>query len=47
MVYGGMAQAQQKPNVIVIYTDDQGTVDLNCYGTYDLHTPNMDNLVNI
>ncbi len=35
----------QKPNVIVIYTDDQGTVDLNAYGAEDLVTPNMDKIV--
>ncbi len=34
----------QKPNVIVILTDDQGSVDLNCYGAKDLYTPNMDRL---
>ncbi len=35
-----------KPNVIVIYTDDQGAIDLNCLGAKDLVTPNMDKLVN-
>jgi arylsulfatase A-like enzyme len=35
---------QKKPNVIVILTDDQGSIDLNCYGSKDLHTPNMDRL---
>ncbi len=34
----------RKPNVIVIFTDDQGTVDMNCYGASDLITPNMDGL---
>ncbi|WP_235861246.1 sulfatase family protein [Pontibacter flavimaris] len=33
-----------KPNVIVILTDDQGSIDLNSYGATDLHTPNMDRL---
>lgn len=37
-----LVHAQQKPNVIVIYTDDQGSVDLNCYGSGDLVTPHMD-----
>lgn len=32
------------PNVIIIYTDDQGTIDANCYGANDLYTPNMDKL---
>lgn len=36
--------AQQKPNVIFIYTDDQGAIDLNCYGATDLYTPNLDRL---
>lgn len=33
-----------KPNVIIIYTDDQGAIDLNCYGAVDLFTPNIDKL---
>lgn len=33
-----------KPNVILIYTDDQGSLDLNIYGAKDLHTPNVDAL---
>ncbi|SFF17284.1 sulfatase-like hydrolase/transferase [Spirosoma endophyticum] len=37
-------RAENKPNVIVIYTDDQGTLDLNIYGAKDLMTPNLDRL---
>mgnify|MGYP006074247341 FL=1 len=36
------ANAARKPNVIIILTDDQGTLDLNCYGSKDLQTPHMD-----
>lgn len=36
----------QRPNVIVIYTDDQGTIDLNTFGATDLETPNIDAIVN-
>lgn len=36
----------QKPNVIIILTDDQGSIDLNCYGSSDLITPNMDAIAN-
>ena len=36
--------AAQRPNVIILYTDDQGTLDLNCYGAEDLHTPHLDGL---
>ena len=38
------AAAGAAPNVVVIYTDDQGSLDLNCYGAEDLHTPNLDRL---
>ncbi len=40
------AQNSEKPNVIVILTDDQGSIDLNCYGANDLLTPNMDKIIN-
>jgi len=33
-----------KPNVLLIFTDDQGTLDANCYGSKDLYTPTMDAL---
>ena len=37
------AMARQ-PNVIIIFTDDQGSVDMNIYGATDLATPSMDEL---
>lgn len=37
---------ENRPNVIILYTDDQGSVDMNVYGASDLHTPNMDKLAN-
>ncbi len=36
--------AAEKPNVVILFTDDQGTLDANCYGSSDLITPNIDNL---
>ncbi|MHB9008357.1 MAG: sulfatase-like hydrolase/transferase [Limisphaerales bacterium] len=33
-----------RPNVILIVADDQGSVDLGCYGAKDLHTPHLDAL---
>ena len=36
--------AHAKPNVIIIYADDQGSLDLGCYGSEDLHTPHLDAL---
>lgn len=38
------AQSQKKPNVIIIYTDDQGAVDLGSYGSKDIYSPNIDKL---
>ncbi len=38
------AFADRKPNVIVIFTDDQGSVDAGCYGTKDIETPHLDAL---
>ena len=35
---------QRKPNVIIIFTDDQGSVDMGAYGSDDLETPAMDAL---
>ncbi len=44
MSLGLSVYADSKPNVIIIYTDDQGTLDLSCYGTGDIHTPHIDSL---
>ncbi len=35
---------QRRPNVVIFLTDDQGTLDVNCYGAQDLYTPTMDEL---
>lgn len=35
-----------QPNVVLILADDQGSVDAGCYGSSDLHTPNLDRLAN-
>ena len=34
----------RQPNVVILLTDDQGTIDANCYGSTDLITPNIDHL---
>jgi len=34
----------ERPNVVVIFTDDQGTLDMGAYGADDLETPHLDAL---
>ncbi|RXP62693.1 cerebroside-sulfatase [Lutibacter sp. HS1-25] len=36
--------ANQKPNVIIIFTDDQGYQDLGCFGSPKIKTPNLDKM---
>lgn len=43
-LYSCTLQEEEKPNIIIIYTDDQGTLDVGSYGANDLHTPNIDRL---
>lgn len=40
----GKTYSQDRPNVIFILTDDQGSMDLGVYGADDLLTPNLDRL---
>jgi len=46
-ILGGLwaqANAAERPNVLVIYTDDQGSADARCYGSKDVVTPAIDRL---
>ena len=40
---GNMLQAAERPNVLLIFTDDQGMNDMGCYGS-EIATPNIDSL---
>ena len=41
-----LAQAKEtkQPNIIFLFTDDQNTYSLGCYGNDDVVTPNIDSL---
>ena len=41
---GLLAGAAEKPNFIIIFTDDQGYGDLGCFGSTKIKTPNIDSL---
>jgi arylsulfatase A-like enzyme len=38
------APADEKPNIVLIFTDDQGYGDLACYGSETIRTPRIDRL---
>ncbi len=37
-------EAQRPPNIVIIFTDDQGYQDLSCFGSPDIKTPNIDGI---
>ena len=43
-VLWGQDRTKRRPNVLLIFTDDQGSIDVNCYGAKDLMTPTLDRL---
>jgi arylsulfatase A len=40
----GPVLAAAKPNIVLIFTDDQGYGDLGCFGSKTIRTPNLDRL---
>lgn len=44
MVSACSKQADAPPNIVLIFTDDQGFGDLGCYGSQTIATPHVDQL---
>ena len=44
VLYGCQQKKQELPNIIIIFTDDQGYADLGYYGAEGFQTPNIDQL---
>lgn len=44
MMSGIVGAANEKPNIVVIFNDDQGYQDLGCFGSPDIKTPHVDQM---
>ncbi|MFL3659484.1 MAG: sulfatase-like hydrolase/transferase [Opitutales bacterium] len=37
-------RTQERPNILIIFTDEQGYGEVGCYGNENLYTPRFDQL---
>ena len=44
LFFSGCSKKSARPNIVIIFTDDQGYGDLSCYGSTSIHSPNLDKL---
>ena len=43
-VFASVVEAEERPNFVIIFTDDQGYNDLGCYGSKTIKTPHLDRM---
>lgn len=43
-IFAPQAEGGEKPNIVVVLTDDQGYADLGCFGGKDVYTPRIDQM---
>ena len=39
-----LVNAKDQPNIVIIFTDDQGYADVGCFGAEGFETPNLDKM---
>ena len=44
LIFSSNAYSLSKPNIVIIFTDDQGYADLGCFGAENHKTPNLDRM---
>lgn len=44
LTFEATAHADQRPNFVIIFADDQGYGDLGCFGSTKINTPNIDRM---
>ena len=44
LAFTGRGLAADRPNILIIFTDDQGYGDVGCYGNDKIKTPHQDTL---
>jgi len=42
--FGPFVRKKRRPNIVLFYSDDHSRQDLGCYGSNEIHTPNIDGL---